>query len=440
MGFSYFTCNSLIMKTLYKHSIRIMAGFILMIMVLPLFGQPGTEPVAISPIIGPKLDNQEYTKFKLYDFHRINRRDFDYAEFYPSENDTHIFRIYETNGAHYDIVLTPAQMENLIEKINFEGRYLLEVLERIKISLNKNEQPLLRIMTEDGTRVNGPVVGMTQSEIQLNSQMGLLQIKIEDLESVEWEGIDFEPDTRYGFVNPNSTRYLFAPSAIPMKRGEGYYQNVWVTLNSLNYGLTDNISITGGIELITLFTTMSFGDPGVLSFANIKVGTQVKEKLYLGGGILGGGVIGENDANGGIGYGLLTYGNKENNITLGIGYGYLAGDWANRPIVVISAMKRVSSKVALVTENWIVSTHSEYSYQDYYTGRQETSIHNDTYPVLSGAFRIMSENITFDLGLITAGEIYSSKTKSAEGNTISNYSGTDWVPIPIPYLDFVYKF
>ena len=36
----------------------------------------------------------------------------------------------------------------------------------------------------------------------------------------------------YWFPNPNATRYLFAPSAIPLKKGEGYYQNTYLILNS----------------------------------------------------------------------------------------------------------------------------------------------------------------------------------------------------------------
>ena len=36
---------------------------------------------------------------------------------------------------------------------------------------------------------------------------------------------------RSGVINPQSTRYFFAPSAMQLKKGEGYYQNAWLLYN-----------------------------------------------------------------------------------------------------------------------------------------------------------------------------------------------------------------
>src|SRR5688572_22416799 len=41
----------------------------------------------------------------------------------------------------------------------------------------------------------------------------------------------------YWFPNPNATRYFFGPSAFSLKKGEGYYQNSYLLLNSVNVGI-----------------------------------------------------------------------------------------------------------------------------------------------------------------------------------------------------------
>ncbi|HNZ85615.1 MAG TPA: hypothetical protein PKN90_04720, partial [Paludibacteraceae bacterium] len=42
-----------------------------------------------------------------------------------------------------------------------------------------------------------------------------------------------------------------------LKKGEGYYQNTMLLLNSFNVGITDYFSIGGGIEFLSTFITLS---------------------------------------------------------------------------------------------------------------------------------------------------------------------------------------
>jgi hypothetical protein len=55
----------------------------------------------------------------------------------------------------------------------------------------------------------------------------------------------------------------------------------------------------------------------------------------------------------------------------------------------------------------------------------------------------MTEKITFDLGLV--GFVETSKneyTESSDPGSVYHdiYRETNWLPIPLPFLDFVYKF
>ena len=70
-------------------------------------------------------------------------------------------------------------------------------------------------------------------------------------------------------------------------------------------------------------------------------------------------VIGEESTGFGIAYGITTFGSRDKNISLGIGYGYSDGDWANSPTLTLSAMIRTGEHGYLMTENYYIGTGSE---------------------------------------------------------------------------------
>ena len=55
----------------------------------------------------------------------------------------------------------------------------------------------------------------------------------------------------------------------------------------------------------------------------------------------------------GILYGVTTFGQPDASLTAGLGYGFVGGDLADRPMVMIGGEKRLTRRMALVTENWI---------------------------------------------------------------------------------------
>jgi hypothetical protein len=204
-------------------------------------------------------------------------------------------------------------------------------------------------------------------------------------------------DGNYWFPNPHSTRYFYGPSAIGLKKGEGYYQNTLLLLNSFNVGVTDNISIGGGLELISTF---ALRDP--LFFITPKISFKVTEHFHAGGGVLyartplGLSSIGTTFATG-------TYGSLNHNVTGSLGWGFVSGEFNNKPIVTLSGMTRVSKRVALVTENWLIPS-------------------DDYYGIFSYGLRFIGEKIAVDLAFINNPDI------------------ADFILIGIPYASFTVKF
>ena len=174
----------------------------------------------------------------------------------------------------------------------------------------------------------------------------LLQIKSkEDIKAAQIK------EGKLWFPNPKSTRYFWSPNGYGLKKGEGYYQNIWVLWNQFAYGVSDNFSIGGG--MIPLFL---FGGAPTPVFGTLKLSIPLEqEKLNLGIGGIFGTVLGESDFGVGIVYGISTFGTPDNNVTFGLGYGYAGGEWANRPLVNINGMFRIGSRGYLITENYYIN-------------------------------------------------------------------------------------
>jgi hypothetical protein len=82
----------------------------------------------------------------------------------------------------------------------------------------------------------------------------------------------------------------------------------------------------------------------------------VKDKFNVGVGGLMGTVIGEAESGFGLVYGTSTLGNRNTNMSLGVGYGYLSGNWADVPVITLSGMLRTGQRGYLLTENYYIST------------------------------------------------------------------------------------
>lgn len=254
------------------------------------------------------------------------------------------------------------------------------------------------IETKDGSVFQGIFLGQDDKGIRLKTDSaGEITIPTDQIKSTRILDERNFKNGQYWFDNPNATRYLFGPSAHSLRKGEGYYQNTFLVLNSFNYGVTDNFTIGGGFELISTFN----GQPTF--FITPKYTFKLADKWRAGVGILYLTSLAVDDGFSDLplGYGIVTYGNTENNATIGIGYA--SDSFVENPIVTLSGMKRISRRVGLVSENWILPTERMSGIYSY-------------------GLRFMAERITVDLALLNSDEI------------------TGFSVIGIPYVDFVVKF
>jgi len=211
------------------------------------------------------------------------------------------------------------------------------------------EPPVYRIQTIEGTILVGTIVSETETEIQFSSEtLGIITLSKDKIAKKE---LLIEIDHQFGLSNPN--RYFVMNNHIGMPKGKGYYQNTWIFFNQINYGISDNFSIGAGLVPLFLFgqSTPLWVVPSI-SFP------VVKDNFSLGASFVFLFVPGERGSAGFLTFGG-TIGNRNNNLSLNLGYGFAGGEWAESPLITVSGMVRTGKKHHLLAENYFVSAWNQ---------------------------------------------------------------------------------
>lgn len=236
------------------------------------------------------------------------------------------------------------------------------------------QMPKVVITMNNGEEYTGEILEQDEEIIVLRTANGVIELIASNVRSVKEQ--DYQG--KFTYANPHDTRYFFGPSAIPIKKGKGYYQNVAITFNFVNYGITKNISIGGGLEFISTI----LGQP--IWFLTPKAGFQLSEKFHIGGGVILAGFADEGSA--ALTYGVTTFGSSESNLSLGVGYGLMDREFSDYPAVMVGGMHRLSRSIALLTENYLIPNEDSLMY----FGIQ--------------GIRILSRKNAFDVGVIVSPE------------------------------------
>jgi len=198
------------------------------------------------------------------------------------------------------------------------------------------------ITMKNGDEFIGKIIKQDSQTITLLTENGEMNLIADNVKSIS----DFEYTGKFSYPNPHDTRYFFGPSGIPVKKNKGYYQNVLVTFNFANYGISKNISIGGGLEFISTLT----GNP--IWFLTPKIGFDLSKNVHVGGGFIMAGFAAEGTAT--LAYGVFTLGTSETNASLGAGYGIIDGTVSDYPAIMIAGTHRIGNGIALLTENYII--------------------------------------------------------------------------------------
>jgi len=271
--------------------------------------------------------------------------------------------------------------------------------QNIKGKLRLADSTFVQIVkTIDSASNVGSVIQIDSVNIVLQTSVTAMTIPIAKITEIKEIQAGSIRNGEYWFANPNATRLFFGPTAHMLKKGEGYFSDTYIFFPQVVFGLTDNITLGGGMSIFP-----GAGMNHQIFYLMPKAGAPVNEKFHLAGGAL---IIKVPDFDQeasmvGVLYGAGTYGDRDHSFTAGLGYGFAGEEMADRPMVMVGGEYRMSRRVSFVTENWV------------FPGLNQ--------PLVSAGFRFFGEGLAVDLAL-------------------ANVLGEDMITPGIPFIDFVYNF
>lgn len=253
---------------------------------------------------------------------------------------------------------------------------------------------LYAIRLTDGSVLYGRVVEDAGAEVTVLTQAGvtvrLQRAQIESITRVDARVVAGQVWP----TDPNHTRLFFGPTGRAVGQGRGYFGVYEVFFPFLTMGITQNLSISGGTPII----------PGVIGevwYFAPKLTLVETEKLAIATGVLAGAAEGETA---GVVYGVGTFGDSDQAVTAGIGWGFSDGDLSNRAVLMVGGELRTGRSTKLITENYLIPG---------FDGGEGA--------IASAGLRFFGERLSADLGVAFA---------------LNDCSGGCWLPL----VNFVYGF
>lgn len=284
-----------------------------------------------------------------------------------------------------------------------------EIFKNLKFKTQNSEETYeYLVQTLSGSQIKGELIGIKYGKLEvLSKDLGTVQVDLKDIKQIdpingsEGPSLEYQRNQQANSSTSDdkhivgSNHYFISPSSFGPRKGEGQFQVTYLFFLSGSYGITDNISISGGISILP-----GIGLDEQLFYIIPKVSFPITPKIKVGAQLTYFTIFDEN-------LGLLsltsTFGEEDKNLTVGLSYGLINGELVHLPLLNIAGVIRVSKRLALITDNYI--------------GTGDISDVGGL--VYSLGIRILSGQSAFDLGLWSVGDENS---------------------IVIPYLNYTLRF
>lgn len=246
-------------------------------------------------------------------------------------------------------------------------------------------------------------------------------------------------------ISEHDSRYFFAPSALPLKKNELYYNSLYFLLHDIQYGVTDRLTVGMGTTII-----------GLPIYFTAKYSIPLREKSHLAiGNLLVAGTYGSNFL-GNLAFATYTYGDSHSNISIGGGHlyfdpGNFNGGQSSSLVGNLSGIKRAGKYFYFLTENYL------FSFQNTEFANRTTALPDGTFVFQEGEFnarrniwygltgirfvRKSNELVSWQLGLthmLIVNSAVPSPYNSSDWSTFSYNEGSTFVTFPT--LSYTRKF
>lgn len=235
---------------------------------------------------------------------------------------------------------------------------------------------LVRLELRDGSSLVGRIVSEEEDIITFVTASGM-EMRVQREQVLKIERLQGEVvDGAFRRFDPNQTRLLFAPTARPLRDGQGYFADYYLFFPFVAYGVGDWLSLAGGMTL--------FPGSEQLVYLAPKATVYNTDNLDAAVGVFAVSNIGF-DGTVGLVYGTTTYGPSYYSVTGGIGFAFALGDefeMEDSPLILLGGEYQLTNSFKLITENyWLPAVKEGVA--------------------LSLGLRFFGERLAADLGLIT---------------------------------------
>jgi hypothetical protein len=212
------------------------------------------------------------------------------------------------------------------------------------------------LRTRDGSLFIGRLTRATMDSVYFVSAGGPITVPRSAVLELRQLGRGAMRAGVYWPPNPGNTRLFFAPTGRMLEKGEGYFSDTWIFFLNFVGGVTSRVTLGGG------FSIFPVGIENNIFYLTPKVGLVQSSNFNLAAGALVGfaGFGGFDDSGDDVGsfgivYGVGTAGSPDASFSLGLGLGYGGGGFGEDPILMFGGEKRVSRRVSLLSENYLVA-------------------------------------------------------------------------------------
>lgn len=271
----------------------------------------------------------------------------------------------------------------------------------------------VRIQTRGGGVFQGTLFSATDERLEVIEADGLIvAVHVSAISSVSELSMERGPRSLY--QDSASNRLMFVPTGFAMAPGELHITDTELAFVTASYGLGNHASLWAGISPLGAIASIR----GILDF-----GDSVSASAGLFAGIEWQGMLGSQVGGLFLPYLLVSWGEPENNLTLG-------GSWALSAtasggldslaaVAVIGGKRVLTATTALVSENWMIWT-------------EEISNGNwDAIPaigVFGLAIRIAGNRLSWDIGALIPLDFTDGIGGIGDGPVV-----------PLPWLSLTYR-
>lgn len=201
----------------------------------------------------------------------------------------------------------------------------------------------------DGSALVGRLLSESADTIRFATSGGLLVVprsQVTELRQIDPRSVH---DGQYWAPDPYATRLYFGPTGRMLKRGEGYFSDLWLFFINGSVGVSDRVMLGGGMSV---FPSDDFSNN--IFYLTPKVGIVRGEAFNVAVGALVG-FAGKASGSAGMVYGVATSGGPDASLSYGAGWAYANKDFDSRPVLMLGGSRRWTRRVAFVSENYMYS-------------------------------------------------------------------------------------